>query len=153
MCVWPRRLSAGAVARATRHPSPGAGESNVAAGGICGEQPPTDGENCAAMYFLRLLGAARLSIPRVFPLMRDRAVPFWLKATCVGLALLIVSPLDVFGDIPVLGLFDDAALLALLASGFVLLAENLRERLLVRVEPLVPRSARVVNPPLGALNE
>jgi uncharacterized membrane protein YkvA (DUF1232 family) len=105
------------------------------------------------MHFLRLLGAARLSIPRVFPLMRDRAVPFWLKAACVGLALLIVSPLDIFGDIPVLGLFDDAALLALLASAFVLVAENLRERLLVRVEPLVPRGARVVNPPLGALNE
>jgi len=102
------------------------------------------------MHLMRLLGAARLSIPRVVPLMRDRAVPFWLKAACVALALVIVSPLDLFGDIPVLGLFDDAALLALLASAFVLVAENLRGRLLVRVEP---RDARVVNPPLGALNK
>lgn len=98
------------------------------------------------MHFLRLLGAARLSLPRVFPLLRDRSVPLWLKAAGVVLALLIVSPLDLFGDIPVLGVFDDAALLALLASAFVLLAENLRGRTLVRVEP------RVVNPPLGALN-
>jgi uncharacterized membrane protein YkvA (DUF1232 family) len=107
----------------------------------------------APMYVLRLLGAARLTIPRVFPLMRDRAVPFWLKAACLGLALLIVSPLDIFSDIPVLGLLDDAALLAMLASAFVLVAENLRTRLLVRVEPQPPRSARVVNPPLGALHD
>jgi len=105
------------------------------------------------MNLLRLLGAARLAVPRVFPLMRDRAVPFWLKAACVGLALLILSPLDIFSDIPVIGLLDDAALLAMLASAFVLVAENLRTRLLVRVEPQAPRGARVVNPPLGALHD
>jgi uncharacterized membrane protein YkvA (DUF1232 family) len=114
------------------------------------------------MKFLRLLGAARLSIPRVIPLMRDPVVPFWLKAATVGLALAIVSPLDLLGDIPVLGLFDDAALLALLVSAFVVIAETLRERLLVRVEPRAtsgarivnprgPRDARVVNPPAPAL--
>ena len=100
------------------------------------------------MHFLRLLGAARLSLPRVFPLLRDRAVPLWLKAACVVLALLIVSPLDLFGDIPVLGLFDDAAS-----------ARAARERLRsAGGEPARPHCscassrACTVNPPLGALN-
>ncbi|HMD03518.1 MAG TPA: hypothetical protein VKG44_11195 [Candidatus Baltobacteraceae bacterium] len=81
------------------------------------------------MRFLSLLTAARHSIPRVFPLMRDSRVPLWLKAATGLLAVLIVSPLDLFGDIPVLGIFDDAALLALLASAFVVLAQRMRERL------------------------
>jgi hypothetical protein len=98
------------------------------------------------MKFLRLLGVARLSIPRVIPLMRDPVVPFWLKAATIGLALAIASPLDLLGDIPVIGLFDDVALLAVLVSAFVAIAETLRERLLVRVDPLAMREPRIVNP-------
>jgi uncharacterized membrane protein YkvA (DUF1232 family) len=77
---------------------------------------------------LRLFAATRRSLPRVFPLMRDAAVPMWLKAAAVVAALLIISPLDLLGDIPILGLLDDAALLLLACSLFVTLAERLRAR-------------------------
>lgn len=64
------------------------------------------------------LVAAR-SYKRVWPLMRDARVPVVLKTATIVLALLVISPLDLFGDIPVLGLFDDAALLTLLSMLFV----------------------------------
>ena len=51
--------------------------------------------------------------------MRDERVPAQLKVTAAILGVLIISPLDVFGDIPVLGLFDDAFLLTLLCAAFV----------------------------------
>jgi uncharacterized membrane protein YkvA (DUF1232 family) len=60
--------------------------------------------------------------------MRDARVPAVLKTATLALALLIVSPLDVFGDIPVLGLFDDAALLTLLSMLFVWLATQAIEK-------------------------
>jgi uncharacterized membrane protein YkvA (DUF1232 family) len=50
--------------------------------------------------------------------MRHPSVPLYLKLIAGGLALLILSPIDVLGDIPLLGLFDDVALLALLAGWF-----------------------------------
>lgn len=59
---------------------------------------------------------------RVLPLLRDSRVPGALKIGTGALALLIISPLDIFGDIPVLGMLDDAVLLTLLAMGFVALA-------------------------------
>ena len=68
---------------------------------------------------LRLLLAAKTSVLRTIPLMRDARVPFALKGLTLGLAILIVSPIDIFGDIPVLGLLDDAALLSLLCYWFV----------------------------------
>jgi uncharacterized membrane protein YkvA (DUF1232 family) len=74
------------------------------------------------MYLLRLFAAVRRALPRVVPLFRHAGVPFWLKAATLLGALLIVSPLDVFGDIPVLGFVDDAVLLALLANAFVAIA-------------------------------
>jgi uncharacterized membrane protein YkvA (DUF1232 family) len=46
----------------------------------------------------------------------DRRVPLRLKLITVAAVLFVISPLNVFGDLPVLGLFDDAALL-----GFVLM--------------------------------
>lgn len=60
--------------------------------------------------------------------MRDQRVPTGLKAVTGILALLIISPLDVFGDIPVLGLFDDAVLLTLLCMLFVWLATQTLEK-------------------------
>lgn len=51
--------------------------------------------------------------------MRDAGVPIALRATVIALALFIVSPLNVLGDIPLIGFLDDAALLALLATWFV----------------------------------
>lgn len=69
--------------------------------------------------------------------MRDARVPFALKAGTLAVALLIISPLDVFGDIPGLGLLDDAALLSVLCYWFVQLASR-------HVEPAAA-PMRVVN--------
>ena len=71
------------------------------------------------MSFLRFFTATRRALPQTMPLLRDLRVPLWLKVTTIAVALLIVSPLDLFGDIPVLGALDDALLLALLLNGFV----------------------------------
>lgn len=60
--------------------------------------------------------------------MRDQRVPTGLKAITGILALLIISPLDIFGDIPVLGLFDDAVLLTFLCMLFVWLATQTLEK-------------------------
>ena len=71
------------------------------------------------MKTLRALYFARRNLLRVLPLMRDARVPIALRATAIALALFIVSPLNILGDIPLIGFFDDAALLVLLASWFV----------------------------------
>jgi uncharacterized membrane protein YkvA (DUF1232 family) len=75
---------------------------------------------------LRLWGSIRTALPRVLPLFRDPAVPLWLKIATGALAALIISPLDLFGDLPVVGFADDAALLALLATAFVQVAMKLQ---------------------------
>jgi uncharacterized membrane protein YkvA (DUF1232 family) len=74
------------------------------------------------MAFPRLFYAAASNFKRAWPLLRDERVPTGLKAATGILALLIISPLDIFGDVPVLGLFDDAVLLTLLCMLFVWLA-------------------------------
>ncbi len=71
------------------------------------------------MRLLRLLYFARTAIFRTFPLLRDARVPLALKLIAAALALLVISPVDLFGDIPVLGALDDAALLTLLCMWFV----------------------------------
>jgi uncharacterized membrane protein YkvA (DUF1232 family) len=53
-----------------------------------------------------------------FRLLRDPLVPLRLKLIALGLALLILSPLNILGDIPFLGLIDDVALLTMLAGWF-----------------------------------
>lgn len=72
-----------------------------------------------AMRLLRLVVAAKSAIFRTVPLMGDARVPFSLKAIVVVMAVLVVSPVDVFGDIPILGALDDGALLTLLCLWFV----------------------------------
>jgi uncharacterized membrane protein YkvA (DUF1232 family) len=67
--------------------------------------------------FLRLFRAWR-SFGSALRLMRHPGVPLHLKLIAVGGALVIISPLNILGDIPFLGLFDDVALLALLAGWF-----------------------------------
>ena len=74
------------------------------------------------MKVLRLLFAAKTSIVRVVPLMRDTRVPLSLKAIAIGLGVLTVSPVDIFSDIPVLGMFDDVAMLTMICMAFVYLA-------------------------------
>jgi uncharacterized membrane protein YkvA (DUF1232 family) len=80
------------------------------------------------MALPRLLFSAARNFKRAFPLMRDERVPSGLKIVTGVLALLIISPLDVFGDIPVLGLLDDAVLLTLLCMLFVWLATQAVEK-------------------------
>ncbi len=71
------------------------------------------------MRLLRLLFAAKTAIFRTLPLLRDARVPISLKLAAAAIGLLIISPADLFGDIPVLGALDDAALLTLLCMWFV----------------------------------
>jgi uncharacterized membrane protein YkvA (DUF1232 family) len=73
------------------------------------------------MGFLRLIRFARLrhSFMAAFRLLRSPRVPVRLKLTAAVVALLILSPLNVLGYIPFIGLFDDVALLGLLAGWFV----------------------------------
>jgi uncharacterized membrane protein YkvA (DUF1232 family) len=71
------------------------------------------------MRLFRLLLAAKAAIVRTIPLMRDARVPVALKLAALAVALLVISPIDLFGDIPVLGALDDAALLTLLCMWFV----------------------------------
>jgi uncharacterized membrane protein YkvA (DUF1232 family) len=69
------------------------------------------------LRFFRLFRAWR-SFGSALRLMRHPGVPLHLKLIAGGLALLILSPLNILGDLPLLGLFDDVALLALLAGWF-----------------------------------
>jgi uncharacterized membrane protein YkvA (DUF1232 family) len=80
------------------------------------------------MALPRLVFSAVRSFRRAWPLIRDERVPAGLKVTTGALALLIISPLDIFGDIPVLGLLDDAVLLSLLCMLFVWLATQSIEK-------------------------
>ncbi len=84
------------------------------------------------MKLFRTLFLARQGFTRVIPLMRDARVSTTLKVMTGLLALLIVSPLNFLGDIPLLGFFDDAALLLILSTWFVAQATKHVER---RVSP------------------
>ncbi|MGC1380799.1 MAG: hypothetical protein WA814_07220 [Candidatus Baltobacteraceae bacterium] len=94
------------------------------------------------MKAIRLFLAAKAAIFRTVPLMRDSRVPLVLKLAVTALALLVISPLDLFGDLPVLGALDDAMLLTLLCFWFVSQATKHVEPVPVRRRTgsaLVPR--------------
>jgi len=76
------------------------------------------------MGLFTLLLRSRRQLVRLPALLRSDRVPRRLKIVALVLALLIVSPLNVLGDIPLLGIADDAALLALLLNWFVGAAEG-----------------------------
>jgi uncharacterized membrane protein YkvA (DUF1232 family) len=80
------------------------------------------------MRLVKTLTKAKAAWLAVVPHMRDSRVPVGLKAGTAVMGLLIISPLDIFSDIPVLGLLDDAVLLTLLSMGFVALARSIVER-------------------------
>ena len=84
------------------------------------------------MRLWRLVNAVRASLPRTIPLLRDARVPLALKLVSGALAVLIVSPIDIFGDVPFLGALDDAALMALLCVWFVRMAAKYIEPIRVR---------------------
>jgi len=92
---------------------------------------------------LKIFAATRRAVPRILPLFRDARVPLWLKIATAVTAVFIISPLDIFGDIPIIGIFDDAALLALLANLFVMVADRSLMRNVTRT--VRPQEARVVH--------
>jgi len=70
------------------------------------------------MKLLRFV-VLRKQLVEAWRLVRSSRVPLWLKLAAIGLALLIISPLNLLGDIPFLGMLDDVALLGLLLGWFV----------------------------------
>ncbi len=73
------------------------------------------------MKWLRLLRLYRIrrTMLDAYRMLRNPLVPLRLKLIALGLAVLILSPLNILGDIPLLGLVDDLALLSLLAGWFI----------------------------------
>jgi uncharacterized membrane protein YkvA (DUF1232 family) len=71
-----------------------------------------------------MISAVVAKIPRLFPLMRDARVPLWSKILVVLLAALVLSPIDLLSDVPVLGVIDDATLLLFIVNVFVNFAER-----------------------------
>jgi len=74
---------------------------------------------CVKWLRLFRLYRIRRTMLDAFRLLRDPFVPLRLKLVALGLALLILSPLNILGDIPFLGLVDDVALMSMLAGWFV----------------------------------
>ena len=74
------------------------------------------------MGLVRFLLTSRRTLARALTLARDARVPMRLKLLALAGVLFILSPLNLLGDIPLFGLFDDAALLALLAGWLVRVA-------------------------------
>ena len=87
------------------------------------------------MRLMRLFLVAKTAVLRTVPLVRDARVPLSLKLIAAVVALLVISPVDIFSDIPVLGALDDAALLTLLCVWFVSQASKHIEPVPVRRRP------------------
>lgn len=71
-----------------------------------------------------MLSAAVQEVPRLLPLVRDPRVPMWSKVVLGLVAALVISPLNLFGDIPGLGFLDDATILLFVVHVFVNFAEK-----------------------------
>jgi uncharacterized membrane protein YkvA (DUF1232 family) len=67
---------------------------------------------------LRFALAARKTILRALAALFDRRVPGHLKLAAVAAAVFVISPLNILGDIPLLGMLDDAGLLTLVILWF-----------------------------------
>lgn len=88
------------------------------------------------LRFFRLFRIWR-SFGNALRLMRSPRVPMHLKIVTGVLALVIISPINILGDIPLIGMFDDVALLGMLAGWFV--ATAVRHDALTTIEgELVP---------------
>ncbi len=90
-----------------------------------------------------MLARSRYAFVRAWPLMRHARVPLALKLGAAAAALVIISPLDPFADVPILGVLDDAVLLGLLATLFVAIAQWLLAR---EVRAPAPVRVRVGQP-------
>lgn len=89
------------------------------------------------LRFFRLFRVWR-SFAEAIRLARHPAVPLHLKIIAGVLALVIISPVNILGDIPLLGMLDDVALLALLAGWFARAAAPYAAAVTLEGE-LVPR--------------
>lgn len=98
------------------------------------------------MNLFQTLSAARRELPRVLPLYRDARVPLWGKVAAVAAAIFIVSPLNILGDIPLLGFLDDAALIAFVVHYFVRFAESRIASDFAPPRSVTPRSASLAKP-------
>jgi uncharacterized membrane protein YkvA (DUF1232 family) len=67
---------------------------------------------------LRLALAWRRTFTRALTAFVDARVPGRLKLIALGAALFVLSPLNLLGDIPLLGTIDDAGLLTLVLLWF-----------------------------------
>jgi uncharacterized membrane protein YkvA (DUF1232 family) len=83
---------------------------------------------------MRVFLVAKKEFPRALPLFRDPAVPAWAKVLALLAAVLVISPLNILSDIPLLGLFDDAVLLAFVLHTFVRFADGRSNAHLVPVK-------------------
>ena len=70
------------------------------------------------MRLLRLIFTFRLTAARSLAAFADGRVPLRLKMAALGAAIFIVSPLNILGDIPLLGIVDDGTLLLLASAWF-----------------------------------
>lgn len=57
-----------------------------------------------------------------YALLRDERVPLWLRGGVLGMLALIFSPLDLLGDIPIIGQFWDFTLAVVVLEWFIKLA-------------------------------
>lgn len=55
-------------------------------------------------------------------LFRDSRVPLWQRGSVIGLLVLIFSPIDIVGDIPVVGQFWDFTLSVVVLEAFLQMA-------------------------------
>jgi len=92
------------------------------------------------LRFFRLFRAWR-TFGKAIRLARHPAVPLHLKLIALAGVLLILSPLNILGDIPFLGLFDDVALLGLLAGWFAGMAVRYVVTAPIEGELVVTRAA------------
>ncbi|HTJ26503.1 MAG TPA: hypothetical protein VMA36_10080 [Candidatus Limnocylindria bacterium] len=98
------------------------------------------------MRIIRILLHSRRTLPRLPGLLLSRYVPLHVKMFVVFFGVLIVSPLNIFGDIPFLGILDDAVLFALLLEWFVHAAERHEATATIDGRDLVVRRATTMPP-------
>jgi uncharacterized membrane protein YkvA (DUF1232 family) len=67
---------------------------------------------------LRLPALLKLGVA----LLRDNRVPVWQKGAAVGIIGVILSPIDVIGEIPVVGQFIDISLAVVVLDSFIQMA-------------------------------
>jgi uncharacterized membrane protein YkvA (DUF1232 family) len=92
------------------------------------------------MGLLKLFLTSRKSLGRIPALVQSARVPMRLKLLALAAALFILSPLNILGDIPLLGIVDDVALLALLINWFVRTAERHEAAPTIEATDLMARS-------------